>query len=854
MSLVQFYVATEISREVVFVLGDIGNVQFRDLNSNVSTFQRSFVGEIRKYDNTERQLRYLEEVLKRQESSIPLTGYEHISSHGGMAYTNTPTTSQLDDLVQVIDQYDTSVRQLDGSLEGLLARHAGLLEHRHVLTGSRKFFDLRSNSFEMVEDETALGNLRPSSDETEGLLVEEIEVELGYGPVRHSTDANREATDFGALSATMSVLAGTIDRDRFFALQKILWRVLRGNLYINYVPIEEPIRDAKTGTDVYKYIFIIFTHGETLIRRCKKVVDSLDGKIFDVDSNYDVFKAQLDDLNGKVDDVNQVLVHTKDRLRLELKEIAHELLKWKVEIKREKAIYVTMNLFNYDQTRRCLIAEGWIPKNDLQMVKNALRDVTDRSRTDVNSVVNELQTNRVPPTYHKTNKFTDAFQNIIDAYGVATYREVNPALASVVTFPFMFAIMFGDVGHGLVLFLAALVLVLKEKQIGAMKNRDEIFDMAYSGRYILILMGAFSIYTGLLYNDLFSKSMTLFKSGWKWPDDFKAGDSITATQTGTYFLGLDYAWHGTENNLLFTNSYKMKLSILMGFAHMSYSFYFSLVNYKFFKSRVDIIGNFIPGLLFMQSIFGYLSLTIVYKWTIDWIKVEKPAPSLLNMLINMFLSPGTIEAQLYKGQSFVQVVLVIIALVCVPWLLLYKPLTLRRQNSQSVALGYSDIHEHEHLDNLLQSEEDAEDSDFFVIQDFQEPDEEFNFGDVMIHQVIHTIEFCLNCVSHTASYLRLWALSLAHNQLSAVLWDMTISNSFVSYKDNGYAGVIMVVLLFGMWFVLTVCILVVMEGTSAMLHSLRLHWVEAMSKFFEGEGYAYSPFSFEKLLTESEET
>jgi len=76
---------------------------------------------------------------------------------------------------------------------------------------------------------------------------------------------------------------------------------------------------------------------------------------------------------------------------------------------------------------------------------------------------------------------------------------------------------------------------------------------------------------------------------------------------------------------------------------------------------------------------------------------------------------------------------------------------------------------------------------------------------------------------------------------------MTLGNAF---SMKGITGVIAVFVLFYLWFSLTICVLCVMEGTSAMLHSLRLHWVEAMSKHFIGDGVPFEPFSFKVLLEE----
>lgn len=92
------------------------------------------------------------------------------------------------------------------------------------------------------------------------------------------------------------------------------------------------------------------------------------------------------------------------------------------------------------------------------------------------------------------------------------YKEVNPGLFTIISFPFLFGIMYGDIGHGTILFLFAAYLLWNEGKFNEQLRRGtmgEIPSMVFGGRYLLILMGAFALYAGTIYNDCFSVSREL---------------------------------------------------------------------------------------------------------------------------------------------------------------------------------------------------------------------------------------------------------------------------------------------------------------------------------------------------------
>ncbi|XP_053708049.1 V-type proton ATPase 116 kDa subunit a isoform X2 [Synchiropus splendidus] len=820
MTLAQLFLQSEAAYCCVSELGEIGMVQFRDLNPDVNVFQRKFVNEVRRCEEMDRKLRFVEKEIKKADIPIMDTGEN----------PEVPFPRDMIDLEATFEKLENELKEINTNQEALKKNFLELTELKHILRRTQQFFD-------EMED--------PSLLEESSTLLDPNEVNRG-APLR------------------LGFVAGVIGRERIPTFERMLWRVCRGNVFLRQADIEDPLEDPTTGDQVHKSVFIIFFQGDQLKNRVKKICEGFRATLYPCPETPQERKEMLAGVNARIDDLQMVLNQTEDHRQRVLQAAAKTVRVWFIKVRKMKAIYHTLNLCNIDVTQKCLIAEVWCPISDMDSIQFALRRGTEKSGSTVPSILNRMQTKQTPPTYNKTNKFTSGFQNIVDAYGIGSYREMNPAPYTIITFPFLFAVMFGDLGHGTLMTCAALYLVLRENRLMAQKSDNEMFGMVFAGRYIILLMGIFSIYTGTIYNDCFSKSINIYGSGWSvrpmfnprvggnWSEQtlldnrvLQLDPAVDGVFNGPYPIGIDPIWNIATNKLNFLNSFKMKMSVILGVIHMAFGVTLSLFNHLYFKKPLNIYFGFIPEIIFLVSLFGYLVLLIFYKWVAYNARTSKDAPSLLISFINMFLFNYSDPSNkpLYAGQMGLQSFLVILALACVPCMLVVKTMMMRREYMWRKNLGTQNFGGIRVGNGP--TEDEAEIIQHDQLSQHSEDEAEIDFADLAVHQAIHTIEYCLGCISNTASYLRLWALSLAHAELSEVLWSMVMH---IGLSAKGIGGFVVLSIVFFFFAVLTVSILLIMEGLSAFLHALRLHWVEFQNKFYTGQGFKFLPFTFESIL------
>ena len=775
----------------------------------------------------------------------------------------------LESLEVDLEGYDSQLKELNNYSQKLTVEYNEKVELQEVLEKARRFF--MTDAPRLAVSEYTSSKYTDGRDD--GLL------------------ANDLGRDMDMRFSSITGVVATEEKQRF---ERMIFRSTRGNCFIRFAPIKQPITDPITGDLQEKMVFIIFYKSLSIENKLKKICDAFMAHRYslpDMDDAPAIDRMLTENAQELVDSRTVLLKNQDTRYKL-CQVLSQEVEKWTWITVREKAIYHSLNMFKSD-VAGMLRGEGWVIAEHLEEAKMCVARAHANMDLGQSALVDQVPKPwPTPPTHFTTNKFTYGYQEFVNTYGIPRYREANPALFTAATFPFLFGVMYGDIGHGSFLFCAGLYLLYNEKKHESMKLGEMASGM-HMGRYMITMMGFFAIYAGFIYNDMFSLGLNLFTSRYSFEGQeyYNVENGAEAEPTSEYGssesvypFGLDPIWHVAQNELLFFNSFKMKLSVVLGIIQMFGGTCLKGCNAIFFKEKYDFLFEFIPMVCFASSLFVYMVVLIFMKWSINWESRMLSAtclspdgdgwgssnyvggewtvcdgykddadsyctpagitcyggdstadlcpldyggsgdgcqpPNLITTLISIALSPGDVDEPLYAGQAVVQNYLLAVALISVPVLLLAKPYFMSKDMENA----------HDHND-----EEGGGDH------------EEHSFGEIIIHQAIETIEFVLGMVSNTASYLRLWALSLAHSELATVFWEKAMRSTLNMNPVATFLG-------FGVFAGTTFGVLLMMDVLECFLHALRLHWVEFQNKFFKADGIRFSPYSFKQLITDASST
>jgi V-type H+-transporting ATPase subunit a len=868
--------------EIMNELGEIAALEFIDQNVSEASFNRPYSGYIKRCEEMENKIKTIETEMGKFGKSVTRCEDPKQFLTGLKIFMNKRNKAGHTYFEELEGELDDKLKRLNDQIktyDKLVEKYNHLIEFKQVLLKTRPHLGNRDFKAKNVAQEYRDGAQIKQRDDEDIDHVSSRDIKFNY-------------------------LAGVINKEDSLRFKRMLFRVTRGMVWTVLEDIEQAedqsqdqvegsgpadrkdsntMIDSSSAKTKPKTVFLVVYQGggmEQLKTRLNRICDSFGASKYGIPEDRANFDKKVDEVNAQLTDTRNVINITKNHINMLLKSFTDPrdgemgdisyLEEIRLYVLKEKSIYHNLNSLKLQD--QLYYGAVWCPLELEEKVRAKIQDLQKNKHhiVGIDFTSNSRPPHQMPPTYFRTNEFTAVFQEIVNTYGIPRYREVNPGLYTIATFPFLFGVMFGDIGHGGLLFAFGIYLCLKADEIKASKS---LLALLHPARYLLLLMGMFAFYCGFIYNDFMSIPFNLFGSCYNMAT---AGVNGAAQAPDCiYPFGLDPAWYGTSNELTFFNSYKMKLSVILGVSQMTMGIFLKSINAIHFGQPLDFFFEFLPQITFMFCTFVYMDVMIVIKWLTPWGTAAyntANAPSIITLLINMPLKGGSTEGKNLYGvgleQQHVQLILLVIALICVPLMLLPKPLILLCKNKMS---GKSNAHHDEDIKQpLMPKEEEHKDEEVHTIPankfevETPNPDpktvpekkkntsaaqggahlhgEEFEFGEIFVHQVIETIEFVLGSISNTASYLRLWALSLAHGQLATVFFENTIGAAIIS------GSIVTAFIGFFIFANVTFGVLMCMDLMECGLHALRLHWVEFQNKFYKADGHKFLPFSFEDAL------
>ena len=845
----------ESANEILFALGKLKNaIEFEDLTKNDIEAKKSFGDMIKRCDEMKKKIDDFIQICK--EFQVPLnknnTFYD-LNSRLSLDMQNRDKKfgSTYFDLVESeILKNSRKISDLVDSHEQMRENLIILIEKKHVL----------EKASELIRDSLPLGNFSDSDSNEDGILP--------------------------SINSNLVLMAGTVPTENEMKLKRMIFRISRGNatsnfynLYIDkdeYIytstvrqrgfsianmsdknPIVHNIELLNNMNNEKKIFSVVFpgSSENVLLKKILKACEIFQASRYSVPKSSKI-REELDALNADIHDKKAMLQSIERTLNDLLKELnkfqeinGYKYLIYKIYFEQQRLIYTNLG--------KCILRENfvdgrvWIPQNKLDLIEQTLNNLFKDKENKINASLTDIENepNINPPTLIITNEFTSVPQMIVDTYGTPRYKEINPGYFTIITFPFLFGVMFGDIGHSLFLLCLSIYLFIQNKSLS--KSSNSMVQVLAQSRYFILLMGFFALYCGLLYNDFLSVPVYFSSCYNKFG---KSGEYLDKKKDCKYKFGVDPVWIISNNELTFVNSLKMKFSVIIGVFQMSMGIVLKGLNAIYDKNLVDCLFVFIPQLIFMLILFGYMDALIFLKWSVNYDNEEDTAPDIKSYLMNIVLKFGELPPAPADGKDWKLIGdrnlfeklhkgILILALVCLVRMLV-PPIFL---NFKKAKKNYAKLNRI-NVENNDEANENLIQVNLDINQENQEP----LMSDFVVASIIETIEFALGAISNTASYLRLWALSLAHSQLSKVFFEYSIG-MFSRFIDQPVVDGMLLASIFVIYGGVTFGVLLCMDFMECFLHTLRLHWVEFQNKFFKADGHKFQPFCFEIHIEESQE-
>ena len=856
------------------------SIEFEDLNKGEIETAKPNYSIINRCDKIETLFNHIDDILinKYKKNYQLYNNYkdfqEHLNFDINQKNKKIFEKNYLDHIQRVIEKDENEIKAQYDFNKDLLVSLYKLLEKKYIYEKMVELF--HGKIINEIKNEEDLENnyLQFNNDD------EEEKINLNNKKIRKFSDSEN-------IYMPIYYLCGICNTEDVMKFSRIVFRSGRGRAVLSLYNVS--IDEDKLILDEKKYfenkqIFLIAIQRGIPFEKIQKNLEIFNFETYKITDVFNVQKVlanlsieisrQIKILNNSEKSLLNLINKRTSPIRGVGKNYKCLYSLYRTFCKREKYIYVNLN--KCKELNNFYIGDVWIPEIAFDNLNKKMNDLLEENENILLPNFKESVNNKANKrTFFQMDDFVYPFQLIVDTYGIPRYKEVNPGLFTIITFPFLFGIMFGDIGHGLLLLLFSLYIELNRNSI---KNSDSQLKDIIRYRYILLLMGFFSFFCGIIYNDFMAIPLSFFSSCYI--NDKKTHKTIKKDKC-IYPLGIDPKWYAATNDLTFMNSFKMKWSVIIGVIQMTLGIILRGLNNLFFKDYIGFIFEFIPQIIFMCLLFGYMIVLIFIKWSTDYSKDTSKAPSIITILMNLALKQGSVDGMPVWSSVEIEEktnkLFFIISLICIPIILLPKPLIklceirmkkkkidsdfdnnlkkIKEENKEGENLLINNIinkninEEIEPLlenDDLMKAEKKFEEQ---VVKITEKAlientliEKEGNISDIFVHQIIETIEFVLGCISNTASYLRLWALSLAHSQLSKVFFEKSLYGMAVQ------GNFILVILGYFLFANITISVLMGMDLMEAFLHTLRLHWVEFQNKFYYADGIAFNPYSFDLLL------